>query len=291
MATPTTWPHRFVRRPPSSSTTAPASGNTSRSHAARCTPAAARGTSVGTAAARAATAVRVPVTPTPLCRPRRTTPGAPVSILEQVRVVHRRGPAGVADGAPRRQTPAPLRGRDHHDEEGDDLPVYLAVLAREGDKRQVDRVQHELDAHEDDHRVAADQDSHRTDHEQDHGERHVVSGAHDRPPFCPFPLASSPAEYAGWPTPVGPGWGGLSDWSAPSGPAGSAPDASRRASLTASRAPGRPWTTGLTDSADGVPSGSSAGKSTALWRAGVGDLGRGGRGGRPPPPPPPRPLV
>ena len=68
-------------------------------------------------------------------------------------------------------------------------------------------------------------------------------------------------------TPVGPGWGGLSDWSAPSGPAGSAPDASRRASLTASRAPGRPWTTGLTDSADGVPSGSSAGKSTALWRA------------------------
>src|SRR2546430_7448320 len=70
MATPTRWPHRFVRRPPSSSTTAPASGNTSSSQAARCTPAAARGTSVGTAAARAATAVRVPVTPTPLCWPR-----------------------------------------------------------------------------------------------------------------------------------------------------------------------------------------------------------------------------
>src|SRR5205823_6550764 len=163
-----------------SRTTAPARGNTSSSHAARCTPAAARGTSVGTAAARAATAARVPVTPTPLCRPRGTTPGAPVSILEQVRVVHRRGPAGTED------------------------------------------------------------------RQQDHGERHVVCGAHDRPPFCPFPLASSPAEYAGCPTPVGPGWGGLSDWSAPSGPAGSAPDASRRASLTASRAPGRPETTGLT---------------------------------------------
>ena len=49
--------------------------------------------------------------------------------------------------------------------------------------------------------------------------------------------------------------------------AGSAPDASRRASPTASRAPGRPEMTGLTDSAAGVPSGSSAGKSTALWRA------------------------
>ena len=68
--------------------------------------------------------------------------------------------------------------------------------------------------------------------------------------------------------PGGPwGWAGRPGWAVPAVLAGSAPAASWSASLTAARAPGRPEMTGLTDSAAGVPSGSSAGKSTALWRA------------------------
>src|SRR5215471_1959864 len=243
MATPTTWPHLLVRRPPSSSTAAPASGNTSSSHAARCTPTAGRGTSVGTVAARAATATRVFVTPTPL-------------VLQQVRVVHRRGPAGTEDRHQDRQPDDHFRGGDHHHEERGHLAVHLAVHARETDERQVDRVQHELDAHEDDQRVAADEHPDRADHEEDHGERHVVSRAHDGGASCPPESVPSPS---GAPGPDG--WAGLA------GPAGSAPAASRRASLTASRAPGRPEMIGLTDSSAGLPSGSSAGKSTALWRA------------------------
>src|SRR5215469_16268830 len=240
MATPTTWPHLLVRRPPSSSTAAPASGNTSSSHAARCTPAAARGTSVGTAAARAAEAARMPVTASPL-------------VLQQGRVVHRRGPAGTEHRHQDRQPDDYLRGGDHHHEERDHLAVELAVHARESDERQVDRVQHELDAHEDDQRVAADEHPDRADHEEDHGERHVVSRAHDGGASCPLESVPSPSGA------TGPGgWAGL---------AGSAPAASRRASLTASRAPGRPEMIGLTDSSAGLPSGSSAGKSTALWRA------------------------
>ena len=48
IATPSRWPHRLVRRPPTSSTVAPTSGNTSSSHDNRSAPLA--GTVVSVAA-------------------------------------------------------------------------------------------------------------------------------------------------------------------------------------------------------------------------------------------------
>src|SRR5215475_1023453 len=255
MATPTRCPMRLVRLPPSKSSAAPASGNAISSHAACWAPVAGSGTMSGAApTACAAEAARLPVNATPHgAGPGRRPPGTPRSIFQQARVVHRRGPAGTEDRYQDRQSHDHFRGRDHHHEERDHLAVHLAVHPRESDERQVDRVQHELDTHEDDHCVAAHEYADGADHEQDHGERHEVSRAHDRGPSRPFPLVSSPS-----------GWAVLPGTPGPPDPGGSTPLASRRASSTASAAPGRCAMTGLTETAAGVPSGSSAGKSTAL---------------------------
>ena len=51
------------------------------------------------------------------------------SVLEQVLVVDRRGPAGSEDGHHDAQAHHDLGGRDHHDEEGEDLPGQIAVEA------------------------------------------------------------------------------------------------------------------------------------------------------------------
>src|SRR5207302_808262 len=53
---------------------------------------------------------------------------------------------------------------DHH--EGEDLPVLAVEEAPEGDEGEVDGVEHQLDRHEDDQRVAPDQHAQRADHEQ-----------------------------------------------------------------------------------------------------------------------------
>ena len=52
---------------------------------------------------------------------------------------------------------------------------HLAPLAREGDEGQVDRVEHELDRHEDRNNIALDQKRGDTDAEQDGAEDEVVS--------------------------------------------------------------------------------------------------------------------
>ena len=79
MATPTTCPQRLVRLPPSSNTTAPASGNASSSHAARCTPAAAMvaGAAAACAATADAAAASEPVTALPPVLARGETPRSP----------------------------------------------------------------------------------------------------------------------------------------------------------------------------------------------------------------------
>ena len=58
---------------------------------------------------------------------------------------------------------ARLFGGDHHHEEGDDLAVEAPVDAGEGHQGQVDRVEHQLDAHEDHQCVAAHEHADRTD--------------------------------------------------------------------------------------------------------------------------------
>src|SRR5439155_572327 len=62
-------------------------------------------------------------------------------------------------------------GRGHgHDEEDEHLPGHRLVLVREGDERQIDRVEHQLDAHQDDDGVAPDQDADAADGEQERGD-------------------------------------------------------------------------------------------------------------------------
>src|SRR3954467_3775954 len=123
VAVPSRWPQRSVRRPPSSSTAAPASGNAISSQDQPSSPSAGN-TSAG----------NVSDTGVPVSR----------SVLEQVGVVDRGGPAGPVDRHDDREADDDFGCRDDHHEEGHDLAVEAAVGAGEGDQRQVHRVQHQL---------------------------------------------------------------------------------------------------------------------------------------------------
>src|SRR3954452_4053956 len=135
VAVPSRWPQRSVRRPPSSSTAAPASGSAMSSQEAASSPVA--GSASGTSQLHEVWHSR--------------------SVLEQVGVVDRGGPAGPVDRHDDREADHDLSGGDDPHEEGDDLAVDRAGRAGEGDQGQVDRVEHQLDAHEDDDRVAPHQ--------------------------------------------------------------------------------------------------------------------------------------
>src|SRR5246127_3542567 len=59
----------------------------------------------------------------------------------------------------------------------------MAVHPRERDERQVDRVEHQLDAHEHHDGVAAQQHTRGPDGEQQRRKVKVISRIHDAPPF------------------------------------------------------------------------------------------------------------
>src|SRR6185312_482118 len=118
-----------------------------------------------------------------------------------------------------------------------------------------DRVQHELHAHEDHQGVAAHEDADRADDEQDHRKRYEVRRAHDR-----ASSGSVPASSAWPPAPLAASPFAASPFAAPS-PGGS--DAAGPVPSSRSLAA----MIGLTESTDGEPSGSRAGKSTALCLA------------------------
>src|SRR5216683_8343601 len=131
----------------------------------------------------------------------------PLLVFQQVRVVYRRGPAGPEDRHQDPEADHDLRGGHHHHEERDDMAVQVAVQPGERDEREIGRVQHQLNAHEDDDRVAPHEHAHAADHEEDHGERHVMSRAHER-------ASSSGASILAWGDTVPPG-----DTPYPDGPA------------------------------------------------------------------------
>src|SRR5215207_230714 len=112
------------------------------------------------------------------------------SPLEQVDVVDRDRRALAEDGDEDAEADHDLGGGDHHDEEGQHLAVERAVGLGEGDERQVDRVQHQLDAHEDHDGVAPDQHPGHADGEQDGREQEV--GAGPDPHDCRFPSTRAP---------------------------------------------------------------------------------------------------
>src|SRR4051794_6693084 len=107
--------------------------------------------------------------------------GSP-SVLQQVGVVDRGGPAGPGDrhddGGPHHH----LRGGHDHDEERHDLAGDGAAGAGGRDQREVHRVEHQLDAHEHDDRVAPDEDAHGADREEDRGQDEVPAESHRSPP-------------------------------------------------------------------------------------------------------------
>src|SRR5215207_6294984 len=148
VAVPSRWPQRSVRRPPSSSTAAPASGSAISSQEAASRP------SAGSASTDIAPIPRSP------------------SVLQQVGVVDQGGPPGAVDRHDDGEADHDLRGGDDHDEERHDLAVDGA--AGEGDERQVHRVEHQLHAHEHDDGVAAHEDTHGADREEDRREDQVV---------------------------------------------------------------------------------------------------------------------
>src|SRR5450631_314366 len=245
MATPSTCPQRLVRRPPSSSTTAPASGNAISSHAARCTPAAAMVVTAGAATACAIASEPLTALPLYTVLAREDDPPEPPAglIFQQVRIIDRRRLAGAEDGHQDGQADDDLGGGHHHHEKRDDLAIQRSMHPRKSDEREVDRVQHELDTHEHDHRVAAHQHADRADHEKDHCQRHEMSRAHDRASSRPV-VVDCPSPSAG---PVPP-------WASPA----------RLAAMT-----------GLTEFPALLPSGSRDGMSTALCRAYVPGPGSG----------------
>src|SRR5690554_3605185 len=161
--TPNQWPQRLDRLPASSRIAAEASGTATRSHADCCDQSPGALGATRSAKGRRA-AVRV-CTLIP-------------SVPQQVDVVHRGGPAGAEDRDDDREADDDLGGRDDHDEEGEHLTLEVAVHPREGDEREVRRVEHELDTHEHDDAVAPQQDGRGTDREKDGGEHQVVGQAH-----------------------------------------------------------------------------------------------------------------
>src|SRR5438445_4288376 len=99
------------------------------------------------------------------------------------------GPAAPEQRDDDRQTDRRLRGGHGHDEEDEDLPRHRLIFAREGGESQVDGVQHQLDAHQDDDSVAPYQDTDAADGEQERRHEQEEFHAHQRS----FLLASTTA--------------------------------------------------------------------------------------------------
>src|SRR4051812_9080460 len=100
------------------------------------------------------------------------------SVLQEVGVVDRRGPAGPEDRHDDGQADDDLGGGHGHDEERHDLPLEVTVDAGERHERKVHGVEHQLHRHEHHDRVAPDEDADGTDREQRGAQHQVVIGAH-----------------------------------------------------------------------------------------------------------------
>src|ERR1035437_2854441 len=99
-----------------------------------------------------------------------------ISALHLGQFVHGRRRATSKDRHDNAQPHRHLGGGDHHDEEDNGLSPDVAQRAREGHEGQVDRVEHQLDAHEHDQRAAAGQQTEGADTEEQRGEDQVPGG-------------------------------------------------------------------------------------------------------------------
>src|SRR3954471_10474209 len=223
-AQPRRWPKRSVRRPPSSRIAAPRSGRPMSNHVRENPPVA--WTVCSAPSARRYWCTEVPIG----------------SVLEEVGVVDRGRTASAENGDDDRQAHHDLCCGDNHGEEREDLTVEVAVHPRERHEREVAGVEHQLDAHEHNDRVATHEHTRRADGEQQGRHDDVGVGAHELSPRSTSSTGTRTSSSAA---------GGAS---------------STRDGGTGVR-PGRAGRMVGTDSDEGEPSGSRAGVSTALWRA------------------------
>src|ERR1700712_4018241 len=163
VAQPMMWPTRSSLRPPTSSTTAPMMGSSNRNPASVDTPVAGgtafSGLINGAALFRSSAPSRWDVTGEFL---------AP-SELQQVRVVDGGAPATTEDGHDDGQPDDDFGCGDDHHEESHHHTVEVALDPGEGHQGQIHRVEHQLDAHEDDDGVAPHQHSDGTAPEEQRG--------------------------------------------------------------------------------------------------------------------------
>ena len=96
--------------------------------------------------------------------------------LPQLVDVDRQAPA--VDGDDQAEADGDLAGGDDHHDEREDLAVLVAVRAREGDEREVRRVEHQLEAEQDHERVAAHEHAAGADAEDQRREDEVPLDAH-----------------------------------------------------------------------------------------------------------------
>ena len=85
-----------------------------------------------------------------------------------------------------------LAGRDDHHDQREDLAVAVAPHAREGDQREVRRVEHQLEAEQDHERVAAREHAGGADAEDQRRDDEVPADAH-QPPSGPRAAAAAGA--------------------------------------------------------------------------------------------------
>src|SRR5215204_4106956 len=98
---------------------------------------------------------------------------SPTLKSQEARVVDVERFAVTEDGDDDAETHGGFGGRDRHHDEDEELPRHVAEVTGEGDERQVDGVEHQLDAHEHLDGVALDDDADHADGEEHGREREV----------------------------------------------------------------------------------------------------------------------
>src|SRR5688572_17092168 len=107
---------------------------------------------------------------------------APPSPAQAPQLVDVERQAAAEDRDDQAEADDDLAGCDHHHHQGEDLAVGVADHPREGDERQVARVQHQLEAEQDHQRAAPDQHASGADREQKRGQDEVPLDGHQAAP-------------------------------------------------------------------------------------------------------------
>src|SRR6266498_347297 len=93
-------------------------------------------------------------------------------------LIHREAAAEPEYGHDDGEADGDLGGRHAQDEEDEHLPVDRAVALAEGHESQIGGVEHDLNGHEDDERIAPDEHAEGPNDEEHRRHSHVIRGGH-----------------------------------------------------------------------------------------------------------------